>query len=303
MTNWNRRAFCREALPLAFGGGWILSTSIGPTRAGAADAAAARGPAQGARICDFQRSYMTWNLPPHKDPRPNARHNIPFGNKARIELDALIDVVESSGQSEQFVLIAACRAEWVYAADHLFQMPNREYRNIYSMKEQRSLGHGITDDGTRSVGRSLIGDFGRSLTIDVRHFKGCTPLTTPAEIVQATARNAPLVARTEIDDSKKNRRYVLEYPIRTMNFEPISNSFQVDTGPLLVPDLDSDAPRAIDRFEIAHVVYNRLDQAEFILRRPTPIQDANGKELCRVQHYSEVKVYPARNELFAAAGD
>ena len=32
--------------------------------------------------CNFQSSYMTWDLPPRKDPRPYARHNIPLGNNA-----------------------------------------------------------------------------------------------------------------------------------------------------------------------------------------------------------------------------
>ena len=54
--------------------------------------------------CNFQSSYMTWDLPPRPDPRPHARHNIPLGNKARIQLDAILDVVdESSGNTERFV--------------------------------------------------------------------------------------------------------------------------------------------------------------------------------------------------------
>src|SRR5436190_23111479 len=62
--------------------------------------------------CNFQASYMTWDLPPHKDPRPNARHNIPKANKARIQLDATINVInEETGANERFVLIAHCRTE------------------------------------------------------------------------------------------------------------------------------------------------------------------------------------------------
>ena len=78
---------------------------------------------------------------------------------------------------------------------------------------------------------------------------------------------------------------------------PETESFQVDTGPLLVPDFTSKAKSAINRLEMAHVAYNRLDKAEFILRRPTPIADKEGKELVQVLHYSEVREYPARNLL------
>jgi len=51
--------------------------------------------------------------------------------------------------------------------------------------------------------------------------------------------------------------------------------FQVDTGPLLWPDLASSAPHPIERFEVAYVAYCTFDRAEFILRRPTPIPGAD----------------------------
>jgi hypothetical protein len=50
---------------------------------------------------------------------------------------------------------------------------------------------------------------------------------------------------------------------------------------------------------MAHIAYNRFDRAEFILRRPTPIIDNEGKEVSRVLHYSEVKEVPARTQLLA----
>jgi hypothetical protein len=56
-----------------------------------------------------------------------------------------------------------------------------------------------------------------------------------------------------------------------MNICPEVPAFQVDTGPLLVPDFTSAQTNTIDRLELAHVAYNRLDWAEFILRRATAI--------------------------------
>ena len=71
---------------------------------------------------------------------------------------------------------------------------------------------------------------------------------------------------------------------------------------MLVPDFSAPADRAIDRLELAHIAYNRLDRAEFILRRPTSITDADGKALCQVLHYSESVEHPARNEMLAGGG-
>src|SRR5262249_41983260 len=100
-----------------------------------------------AHACNFSVSVMTWGLPPPtmKDPRPNARHNIPKGNKARIQLDAILDVInEETGARERFVLVAPCRKEWVYAEDRLFQVPSGEYRGIFSLKEERRIDRELT---------------------------------------------------------------------------------------------------------------------------------------------------------------
>ena len=252
--------------------------------------------------CDFQGSFMTWDHAPRPDPRPYARHNTPHGNKARIQLEAIIDVIdEASGRGERFVLIAPCRTEWVYAAERLFQVPSREYRNIYSATEQRSMGRGITYQGERTRGAPL-GEAFPSLVIDVRRFDQTQALETPEAVCAATVANAPLVGRTEYADAGRGERYVLEYPIKTMNHRPEVGTFQVDTGPLLAPDADSQEPRPIDRLELAHIAYNRLDRAELILRRPTPITDAGGRELCQVLHYADVREYPARTVLLAGPG-
>ena len=249
--------------------------------------------------CNFQSSYMTWDLPPRPDSRPHARHNIPLGNKARIQLEALVDVIHEGGRREQFVLIAACRTEWVYAESGLFQLPSREYRNIYSLTEQRSMGSGITHDGESTRGEPVT-DMFRSIEIDVARHGRSRVLEDAAAINEATENNIPLVGRTEIRG--EGRTYVLEYPIRTMNFRPENSSFQVDTGPLLAPDLESGEKKSINRLEMAHIAYNRLDRAELILRRPTLITDDAGREMTQVLHYSEVRQHPAATQILTAQG-
>jgi len=260
-------------------------------------------PTRGA--CDFQASFMTWDYPPGPDPRGAAsRHRTPLGNKARIQLEALIDVIsETSGASERFVLIAPCRTEWVYADEGLFQIPSNEYRFIFSLREERSVGRRLTSTGAPSRGHSIAGSY-RSLKIDVRTFPRSRLLRTPAEINAGTEANLPLVGRTEIRDPARKERYVIEYPIKTMNFRPEAGSFQVDTGPILVADAKSTATSAIDRLEMAHIAYNhnRLDRAEFILRRPVPVTDKEGREAARVLHYAEVQAYPAVTRIFAGEG-
>ena len=289
-----RRQFGQDAAGVILGGAIVLPLST-------ATAATSRNqkakPMQDA--CDFQSSFMTWDFPHQKDPRPHARHKIPHGNLARIDLDALIDVIDdSTGKSERYVLIAPCRTEWVYAENRLFQIPSSEYRNIYSLTEERGIRQSITDDGIRSKGHPVKDNF-RSLKIDIKTYRRTRHLKTPAAIVKATAENQPLVGRTEIHELDTKRRFVLEYPIRTMNFQPKTNSFQVDTGPLLVPDFKLQNEKQIDRLEMAFVAYNRLDRAEFLIRRPTPVSDKDGKEMCKVLHYSESREMSATTQILA----
>ena len=288
-----------------FHAGIAKITAVGPSLVALAcggpesepGATKAASPTADKPACNFASSYMTWDLPPRTDPRPNSRHNIPLGNKARIQLEAIADVIdEATGASEQFVLIAPCRSEWVYAEKELFQIPSREYRNIYSLTEERQMGRASTYDG-ESHRSHPVSDTFQALEIDIVRFPRSRVLDTPAAVNDATGNNVPLNGRTQIHEEARGLSYVLEYPIKTMNFRPEDSSFQVDTGPLLVPDFDSAEAKAIDRLEMAHIVYNRLDYAEFILRRPTPINDDEGRELTRVLHYSETREFPAVTEL------
>ena len=290
-----RRRFHGQLVKTSLAGAAVAA--LGCTRSTSDDQAIDDSSTAEQLACNFQSSYMTWDLPPRPDPRPYARHNIPLGNKARIQLEAVIDVIdEDSDGVEQFVLIAACRTEWVYAETGLFQTPSREYRNIYSLAEQRGMGRAITYQGEPNRAEPITDSF-RSIEIDIARFASSRVLDSPAAINDATENNVPLVGRTEIHEPAHGKRYVLEYPIKTMNFRPESASFQVDTGPLLAPDFDSSEPKPIDRLAMAHIAYNRLDRAEFILRRPTPITDEAGREVARVLHYSEVREHPAATKI------
>ncbi|MBG88533.1 MAG: hypothetical protein CMO80_16755 [Verrucomicrobiales bacterium] len=253
-----------------------------------------------APMCDFQTSFMTWHSRAHKDSRPHARHNVPHGNMVRIQLEALIDRVDrKSGVSERFVLIAPCITEWVYAEDRLFQKPSAEFRNIYSATEHRPMTRRIIADAKPARGRTTTTRY-HFLTFDVNPHGQTRMLPTAKEIVEVSGTKVPLVGRTRIDDPKGQVSWIMEYPIKTMNFMPKTNSFQVDTGPILVPDHESKADEPINRLEMAYVAYNRLDRAEFILRRPTPINNEEGQPLCEVLHYSKVREEKARNVLLAA---
>ena len=245
-------------------------------------------------ICDFANSYMRWVVPPHPDDRKPG--HMPWGNSARIQLDARCEIVDrTTGASEEFFLITPCRTEWMYRDDTLFQVPNHEYVGAWSRTHAIGLGSMTERVGQHATREPIsIQDGFTSYELTVRHFPHSRRLADDAEVVQATIDNLPLVAVTEIEDDAMDALVVMEYPVKTMNIHPERNRYQVDTGPLLFADSTVDAASAIERLRMAFVCYNTPDVAEFVLR--TTI-DAAGRP---VDDYTEVRRLHATSTIYAA---
>lgn len=247
---------------------------------------------------DFSNSYITWSVPYNPNDKRVPGHK-PWGNSARIQIDARCELIdEKSGAREEFVLIVPCRAEWMYQEENLFQIPSREYRGIWSRTRHISMGKGMIYEGEKRKSAPTKDTF-TSLHFTVRSFPSVMVLQTDEAVVEATLKELPLVAQTEIWDVQRQMRAVIEYPVKTMNIHPERKRFQVDTGPLPLPDFTSDAEESIEWFSLAHVVYNTSDRAEFIIRQPTPVLK-DGQEVCSVIHYSGIKVHEARNTILCA---
>lgn len=228
---------------------------------------------------DFAHSYMTWL--PHDN-----------GNIARIQLDAACTLIdEKSGKHQQFYLIAPCRAERMYLDTPLFQLPNYEFCGIWSADEFliiRTAWVSERDNRQYGLGRERW----RQIRLDICTFVQSQVLKDDAAVVQATLNNLSLSARTEVVDAGGGVRARLEYPIKTMNLMQDPPRFQVDTGPLILPDFQASVDHTIECFEMAHVVYHGFDKAEFILRKPAPDSTATD--------YSVVQIAAARNEILAS---
>lgn len=237
-------------------------------------------------LIDFSNSYMTFFS--HDE-----------GNIARCQLDAACTLRDDkTGTAETFYLIVPCRAEDMYVDGPLFKMPNYEYCGIWSHDEVLTLRTHWESDRERpdyGVNRERFAD----LRLHVRYHADGTLLARVEEIVTATLENVLLVAQTELRDEARGLHAVLEYPIKTINVLRRTPRFQVDTGPVIVPDFPSIAARTIERFDVAYLVYNTFDRAEFILRRPVAI--GGGPARATTTDYSTVTHFPARNQLFRVA--
>ena len=138
----------------------------------------------------------------------------------------------------------------------------------------------------------------RSHWIDLRYVlpEGeATALASAEEVIAATLEGALMVGRTTLADIASGRSAVMEYPIPYINVHPPIKRFQVDVGPILFADLASDEEPLVARLNLAYVMFNEFDKAEFALRVATPIGE---DETTVALHYSKVVRMEGKNELF-----
>ena len=242
---------------------------------------------------------MRWDRPRNpNDPRPYARHNTPLGNRVRIELDSVLTVLRPHGTPSA-----------TSSSRHVG--PNGSTPNGSCFRSRAgSSAASIPVDHERGMGRSLLWDGttirasaanGWELEIDLQTFvRRSSVHDTFAAVTAASEGKDPFVGRTTISHPDGSYECTLEYPIKTMNFRPETPSFQVDTGPLVLPDFSSGEESMIDRLVMAHVAFNRFDRAEFIIRVPTPI-DESRPDGPRTLHYAAVREYPATNQILTGA--
>jgi hypothetical protein len=238
-------------------------------------------------VIDFAGSYMTFFT------KPEQGENI-----ARIQIDAAATVSDMrTGEATTFYLIMPCRSEYMYLDSQLFQMPNYEFCGVFTDDQLMLIRTSWTSDRDNREVAFATQRFGK-VELSIKHLTSPETLADAQAAVDATLANRTLVARTTVRDDASGRIAVLEYPIKTMNVTVSPPRFQVDTGPLLVPNFASEAQQAIERLDIAHVVYHQTTQAEFVLRRPHQVGERDGQAVS-VTDYSEIVTFPAHNELFA----
>lgn len=231
--------------------------------------------------CDYSRSFVTFSVP---------------GNNARIQVEGRCLLTLPPAAPEQYLLFASCKSEHTYAESDLFQDPNYDFSGIYS--DSRYCISRVLAEGSRPLEAGLTAERFTGLT---RHLAPATarPLQSVAEIIEATLAHQVILARSEITDAAGGATQLLEYPVKTMNVNPETGMFQVDTGPVPLYDFADRSAEVMARFRWAYVAFNGFEQAYFVLQVPTPIVQG-GVEVACPAHYSRIVCYPqARNSLLA----
>ena len=251
------------------------------------------------KIIDFSKSYMSW-----------------FGtgemsSVSRILLDGVCTFINSNGEKNVFYLTAPCRSEHTHSDEQLIVMPNYDFRGVFGSKEYKIFrNHWVSnpvyldDPGLDTTGGRILEESGLQnakwddVKLDINYFDNTKELTNKQNVSDSTLDNSILVGQTELINEKTQQKAILEYPIKTMNVIKSIPRFQVDTGPILVPNFDSNKKLKVDSLDIAHIVYNQFDRGEYILRKPVQIANTNDGPLS-VTDYSELIEYVGINRIFA----
>lgn len=213
-------------------------------------------------------------------------------------------VIERHDAEEEYFLGKECIGEYMYAERGIAQVPTSEVCIVFGREESSLLkrfanhDHDVIQTGPVDVPRECFDGSVASWT-DIRFVLNRSParrLATAEEIIGATLNGEVLVGRTTLPDADNGGHAVLEYPIHYMNVHPPELRFQVDVGPVLYPDFTSTAESLVECMQLAYVLFNRLDEAEFALRVPTRVAADQEAE---VLHYAHVIKAEARSELFS----
>ena len=236
------------------------------------------------KVIDFSRSFLTFRIDSLKKPPETVSHKPPHTlNNARIPIDCRCTITESGSDREYaYVLGVNCKTERVGVDRDIWTDPNADFVPIMSTEEFLMIKT-FARVGTRvrlfppSRGaqpdrqRGRVADAFDSLRIDIHYTEG-EVLMTNERIVGAVLGNERLVGKTTL----KNERYscTLEYPMKTINANERDGIYQPDTGPVILPDLDTWDGEEVHRVFAAHAAITSFDHVEFILRREIEPADA-----------------------------
>ncbi len=191
----------------------------------------------------------------------------------------------------------ACKSENTFAEKDLFQEDNYDFMPIYGGEDMLVLRRHV-DARDRYRELRKVNEMWGEPNMRLHYGKTVTVLETFEQIRDVTATDTPLAAQTEVTNEETGLRCLMEYPIKTMNISVDDQLWQVDTGPIALPDLTKRFEPAVDSVRLAFAAFNVPDSCDFVIEQPTPVL-RDEQQVCEVYHYSNPVTLPAKNRILA----
>lgn len=262
-------------------------------------------------VTDFARSFVRFRIDLQKTQPKTISQPPPFTlNNARFSLECRCWISkgnEPSAAKREYVLSASCKAEQVHVREDIWHQPAADMCLVASLDEflvikswdRNNRGvmlspPSLGEQPERQAGN--VADAFTELRIDLRELPA-EPLLSTQAIVAAVLGNRPLIARSEFTMAN-GEKVTLEYPVKVINVSEREEFYQVDTGPVLVPDATAfDGKLEISAMRLAFIAHNTLECTELLLNVPTTLSSG-----ISVNHYSKVLKLKATNQIFALDG-
>lgn len=220
-------------------------------------------------------------------------------NRVRFWVESRMRYIDEVNKiTEDYYQCGACKSEDTFAEKDLFYKDNYDFTPVFGPE------HGIIfrrkaylNDNYKSCLKAA--DMWQGQDYKLKEADHAKLLESNADIRRATHEAIPLVAQTEIANEELGIRAIIEYPIKTMNINDDRDIYQVDTGPVLLPDLSKRHERIVDGISLAYIAFNVSTVADFVIEAPTPVME-NGKEICKVYHYSRIISLKSKNTVYEA---
>ena len=220
----------------------------------------------------FHRSSFHWRAWP-RQPDPVYKYSGGFVGESgqvyqvRFHLEAGCAVEDQdTGQRTEMYLGAPCRTEYTIARRNLFQVPSDEWRMAFSRGMSIPISRRPSTEVSDLRSTPLEKQF-QSHVIDIRQYGSEDVLADARAVVDATLNRDLMNGRTTYLEPGRNLKVTLEYPVGLININAEDAEFQVCTGPVALPDLETWDGREVHRVFLADVAISGFDHAEFILRR------------------------------------
>jgi len=168
----------------------------------------------------------------------------------------------------------------MYAERDLIQQPSYDFMMIYGQDGQFAFLKLYADESRNVIEAHRVGETMstwdgkgagiREMSVSMTSCAKARELTTHAEVCDAILADKPLNARTEYLAEDGESRIVLDYPVKVCNTTVARTRWQVDTGPVLIPDLTCPREVPVLRLRTGYVVFNDWQWAEVATRRIGP---------------------------------
>ncbi len=196
-------------------------------------------------------------------------------NTPRFLVDSKCTIINGD-KVEEYYLGAKCKGENTFAKDKLFQELSFEFFPVFSNDKTlifRRFKWYLPSELEEYKKLYNKGELWGNRKFVIKETEPSEVLNTQKEIKEATLAGKPIMGRIVIVHPVSGIKAILDFPIKTMNVN--GKEWQVDTGPIIFPDLGLYPIQKILSFSLSFIAFNSFNFIEAIMESIVQINGTN----------------------------